>query len=75
MARLEDRRHDFLGRLIRRAARPPRVLLQAGGAVAQIALDPLVPGFAGDAVVVAQLGDRPPAPQMLGDELRALVHG
>jgi hypothetical protein len=46
VARVEDGRHNLLGRLIRRAVRPPRALLQAGRAVAQIALDPFVPGLA-----------------------------
>src|SRR2546428_12516259 len=54
---IEDRRHDFLGRLIRRAARPARVLLQAGRPLAKVALDPLVAGLTRNAIVFAQLGD------------------
>jgi hypothetical protein len=35
---LEDRAHDLLGRLMRRAPRPARALLQAGRPVAQVAI-------------------------------------
>ena len=73
--RVEDRRHDLLGRLIRRAARAAGALLEPGRALAQIALDPLVPGLARYPVVVAQLRDRPSTPTMLANELRSLVHG
>ena len=73
--RLEDRRHDLLGRLIRRAARSARALLETGRALAQIAFDPLVPRLARHPVVVAQLRNRPSAPKMLANELRSLVHG
>lgn len=72
---LEDRRHDRLRRLIRRATRAARALLEPGCALAQIALDPLVPGLARHPVVVAQLRDRPATPKMLANELRPLVHG
>ncbi|HWN19678.1 MAG TPA: hypothetical protein VNO19_12245 [Gemmatimonadales bacterium] len=74
-ARFEDRRHDRLGRLIRRAARAAGALLGPGRALAQIALDPPVPGLARYAVVVALLRDRPSAPKMLANELRSLVDG
>jgi len=70
---VEDRRHDFLGRLIRRAPRPARA--QAGWPVAKVALDPFVAGLAGEAVVFAQLSDRQRVAQVVGDELRSLVYG
>jgi hypothetical protein len=55
--------------------RPPRALLQARRPVAQIAVDPLVAGLAGDAVQRAQLRDRQRVAKEVGDELRSLVHG
>src|SRR5207247_2455062 len=72
---VEDRAHDLLGGLIRRAPRPPRGLLQAGRAVAHVAVDPFVAGLPRDAVERAQLGDRPYVAQVIGDELCPLVHG
>ena len=47
---VEDRRHDLLRRLIRRAARPARALLQAGRPPAQVPLDPFVASLAGHPV-------------------------
>src|SRR5262249_12047873 len=51
---LQDRAHDLLGGLPRRAPWPARALLQAGRPLAQIAVDPLVARLAGDAVECAQ---------------------
>ena len=72
---VEDRRYDLLRRLLRRAPRPARALLQAGRRLAKVALDLLVAGLARDAVVLAGLGDRQRVAQVVGDELRSLVHG
>jgi hypothetical protein len=72
---LEDRGHDFTGCRIRRAAWPAGPLLQPGRSLAQVALDPLVPGLTGDAVELAQLRDRSDVAKMIGNEPRPLVHG
>src|SRR5262245_39516916 len=56
--RLEDGRDDLLRRLMGRAPRAPRLLLQARGPMPQAAVDPLVAGFAADAIQRAQLRDR-----------------
>jgi len=71
---LENRRHDLLARLIRRSLWPARPLLQPGRALAQVPVDPLVPGLARDPVHLAQLGDRQHIAKVIGDELRPLVH-
>jgi hypothetical protein len=73
--RLQDRLHDLIGCLIRRAPRAPRAFLQARGAVAQVAVDPLVAGLAADAVQCAQLRNRQGVAKEVGDELGSLVHG
>src|SRR5262249_56582824 len=39
---VQDRGHDLVGRLIWRASRTPRALLQARGPVAQVPVDPLI---------------------------------
>jgi len=72
---VKERAHDLLGRLIRRAPRAPRALLQTGRALPDIAIDPLVAGLPRDAVERAQLGDGHRVPKVIGDELRSLVHG
>ena len=73
--RVEDRGHNVLGRLIRGPPGPARALLQPRGPLAQVAVDPFVSGLARDPVERAQLGERPHVPQVIGDELRPLVHG
>ena len=50
-------------------------ILEALRAVVQIAIDPFVAGLATDAVIRAQFADRQAAPEVIGDELRLLVHG
>src|SRR6266851_5952100 len=72
---VEDRGHDLLGGVPRRALWPARALFQPGRPVAQVAVDPFVARLAGYPVELAQLGDRQRVPQMVGDELRSLVHG
>src|SRR5262249_7604547 len=72
---LQDRGHDLIRRRIGPAPRPARSLLQTGRPVAQIALNPLVPGLTSNPVERAQLGDRQRVAQVIGDELRSLVHG
>ena len=73
--RLQDRAHDLLSRLIGRAPRPARALLQARRPLAQVAVDPLVPCLARDTVQGAEFGHRLHVAQVIGDELRPLVHG
>ena len=42
--------------------------------MAQIAVDPFIPGLARDAVQVAKLADVEGFPQIIGNELGSLVH-
>ena len=72
---VQNRIDNLVGGLIRRAPRAARAFLQARGAEAQVAVDPLVAGLAADAVQCAQLRDGQCVAKEIGDELRALVHG
>jgi len=51
-----------------------RSLLQTGRTIVKVAVDPLVAGLASDPVELAQLGGSERALQVVGDELRCLVH-
>src|SRR5262245_30003191 len=51
-----------------------RSLFQARRAVAQVAIDQLVASLARYTIALAQLGDAKALPQVVGDELRSLVH-
>ena len=57
LARFKERLHHFLGRLGRAHMRAPGALGQAGGTPALVALNPLVAGFAANAIVLAKLSD------------------
>jgi hypothetical protein len=70
---VQNGHHDLIGP--RRAAWSAGTLLQAGRPVTQVSVDPLVSGLAGDAVELAQLGERQRVAKVIGDELRSLVHG
>jgi hypothetical protein len=72
--RLQDRGHDLVRRLVGRPSRSARALLQPGWPLAQVPVDPFVAGLSGDPVQRAQLGDRELLAQVIGDELRPLVH-
>jgi hypothetical protein len=54
---------------------PARVVLEAGGPAAQVAVDPFVARLTRDAIPIAELRDGLGLAQVVGDELRALVHG
>jgi len=71
---IEDRVHDLVSGLIRRAPWTTRALFQAPRTAAQVAVDPLVPGLAGDAVQRAEFSDRQHVAKEVGDELCSLVH-
>ena len=75
LASLQDRGDDLIGGLIGSAMGTARVFLEAGGPEAQVAVDPFVARLAGDAIPIAELRDRLGLAQVVGDELRALIHG
>ena len=75
MASLQDCGDDLVGGLIRGAMGPARVVVEAGGPEAQVAVDPFVARLAGDAISIAELRDRLGLAQVVGDEPRPLVHG
>src|SRR6266581_3089603 len=55
--RFKDCGHNFFRSSIRRLLRSSGSLLEPGGALAQVAVDPFVAGLARYAVHIAQLGD------------------
>ena len=75
LASLQDRGDDLVGGLIRGAMGPARVVVEAGGPEAQVAVNPFVARLAGDAILIAELRDRVGLAQVVGDEPRPLVHG
>src|SRR6266705_3556224 len=72
--RFKDCGHNFFRSSIRRLLRSSGSLLEPGGALAQVAVDPFVAGLARYAVHIAQLGDAQHLAQVICDELRSLVH-
>src|SRR5262245_2603780 len=74
VTRFKQRCDDLRVGLVWRVMRLTRSLFQARRAVAQVAIDQLVAGLARYIIALAQLGDAEALPQVVGDELRSLVH-
>src|SRR5262249_33817339 len=72
---LEDQLHQVSGGLVRRAPWCSAVIDKPGVSTLLVALEPLVPGDAADAVAQAQLAHRPVAANGIVNGRGSLQHG